>query len=118
MPNLIDLKMHNITFYSYSYANARLQHYFSISLISSKETSLTFDEIRTIILDAGCIDEHYLIPATDVTFDAGTYYDVVGVFCRSTSNSITWCYVKDKIAATGSLSFSIYDYKDVIYSLK
>ena len=95
-----------------------LQQYFSISLISSKSTSLTSDEIRTIILNAGCDNVRCLIPATGVVYSMGTLYSVVGVFCKTTSDSITWCYRKDRDVETGALSLNFITYKDAIYSLE
>ena len=110
--------MHNITFYGYSYANEQVQQYFSIYLISSKPTSLTSDEIRIIIINAGCIDYRNLIPATGVDLDMGKYYSITGVFCKSTSNSISWCYAKNDTVETGGLPFNMISYKDAIYSLE
>ena len=119
LPNLIDLKIHNLTFYGYSYANKQVQQYFSFSLISSKPTSLTSDEIKTIIVNAGCIDYRNLIPATGVDMDGSRYYTITGVFCESTSsNWISWCCAKNDTVETGGLPFNLISYKDAIYSLE
>ena len=118
MPNLIDLKIHNITIYGYSYANKQLQQYFSFSLISSKQTELTFDEIMAIIANAGCVDERHLIPATGVVFDAGKLYTVTGVYQYSTT-SLGWCFWKNEEVDIGALNFNIVgDFKDCIYSMQ